>query len=257
MHRMSTGLLLIATTIMAFPAQAALQARDLNNDSIADAYYDTVLNITWLRDANLAKSNTFGLQSTTNSWGYDVFNPGPAVITSGAMLYSVAGSWLHAMNNQQYLGYNDWRLPAINPINPNGIFDFTMSNTGTTDGGTNISAPGTLYAGSTSSEMAYMFYNNLVSYSGGGNSALFDNLNAGYYWSSTEKYTVPSGQMSFNFSSGVQISVQRDLPSFVWAVRNGDSGIAIASVPEPETYGMMMVGLGLMGFIIRRHKQNA
>lgn len=30
----------------------------------------------------------------------------------------------------------------------------------------------------------------------------------------------------------------------------------VAAVPEPETYGMMLVGLGLMGFVIRRRKQN-
>lgn len=31
----------------------------------------------------------------------------------------------------------------------------------------------------------------------------------------------------------------------------------IAAIPEPETYAMMLAGLGLMGFIARRRKQNA
>jgi len=30
----------------------------------------------------------------------------------------------------------------------------------------------------------------------------------------------------------------------------------VTAVPEPETYGMMLVGLGLMGFVARRRKQN-
>lgn len=42
-----------ATLIMATPAQATLQARDLNGDAVTDAFYDTTLNITWLRNANV------------------------------------------------------------------------------------------------------------------------------------------------------------------------------------------------------------
>jgi hypothetical protein len=30
----------------------------------------------------------------------------------------------------------------------------------------------------------------------------------------------------------------------------------IAAVPEPETYAMMMAGLGMMGFIVRRRKKS-
>ncbi len=30
----------------------------------------------------------------------------------------------------------------------------------------------------------------------------------------------------------------------------------VTSVPEPETYGMMLVGLGLMGFVARRRKES-
>ncbi len=39
---------------------------------------------------------------------------------------------------------------------------------------------------------------------------------------------------------------------------NGDNTgsiqVNVAAVPEPETYGMMLVGLGIMGFMIRRRK---
>jgi choice-of-anchor C domain-containing protein len=33
-------------------------------------------------------------------------------------------------------------------------------------------------------------------------------------------------------------------------------GVSVTAVPEPETYAMMLAGLGLMGFIARRRKQN-
>jgi hypothetical protein len=31
--------------------------------------------------------------------------------------------------------------------------------------------------------------------------------------------------------------------------------ISVPAVPEPETYAMMMAGLGLMGFVVRRRKE--
>ena len=36
----------------------------------------------------------------------------------------------------------------------------------------------------------------------------------------------------------------------------GLNNVSIAAVPEPETYAMMMAGLGLVGFMARRRKQN-
>ncbi|MBI1989245.1 MAG: PEP-CTERM sorting domain-containing protein, partial [Betaproteobacteria bacterium] len=36
----------------------------------------------------------------------------------------------------------------------------------------------------------------------------------------------------------------------------GESGgIILAAIPEPETYAMMLAGLGLMGFVARRRRQ--
>lgn len=37
---------------------------------------------------------------------------------------------------------------------------------------------------------------------------------------------------------------------------NGDSAWYVSPVPEPETYAMLLVGLGLVGFSLRRQKQN-
>ena len=41
-----------AAVLFAGTAQAALQDRDLNGDAVVDAFYDTDLDITWLRNAN-------------------------------------------------------------------------------------------------------------------------------------------------------------------------------------------------------------
>ena len=37
---------------------------------------------------------------------------------------------------------------------------------------------------------------------------------------------------------------------------NGGHSPVVSSVPEPETYAMMLVGLGLMGAIVRRRKKS-
>src|SRR5690349_11799993 len=37
--------------------ESELQARDINSDGLVDAYYDTALNLTWLADANFAKTS--------------------------------------------------------------------------------------------------------------------------------------------------------------------------------------------------------
>ena len=46
-----------------------------------------------------------------------------------------------------------------------------------------------------------------------------------------------------------------------WLLQTGQvwpSGIlAVTPVPEPETYGMMLAGLGLLGFLARRRKLSA
>lgn len=69
------------TLLLAAPAQAALQDRDLDGDSVVDAFYDTDLDITWLRNANL----------------------------NGPMQWEQAMAWVDGFS---FAGYSDWRLPT-------------------------------------------------------------------------------------------------------------------------------------------------
>ena len=71
-----------ALMLPAAPAQAALQDRDLDGNGETDAFYDTDLDITWLRNANV------------NGWMDD---------------WATAVAWADGF---VFAGYSDWRLPT-------------------------------------------------------------------------------------------------------------------------------------------------
>jgi hypothetical protein len=58
--------------------------------------HDDVLHVTWLADANYPAAQKFGLP----------------VQSGGAMTYAVARRWVAALNASNYLGRNNWTLPA-------------------------------------------------------------------------------------------------------------------------------------------------
>jgi len=62
------------------------------------AVYDTDFDITWLSDAYLADSETFGV-------------PG----TLGGMHWDTANTWITRLNTSNHLGFSDWRLPTADP----------------------------------------------------------------------------------------------------------------------------------------------
>lgn len=146
--------LLLASTVVSTPAQAALI--DYGNGLIGD----TNLDITWLKNANLAAAETFGVSGIN----VDTFDAeGNQITYAGTMTWNTAVLWVQAMNDSNYLGYNTWRLPSVSPLNPDpnapyGGFNYSRLDDGTHDRGYNISEAGTLYAGSTANELANLFY---------------------------------------------------------------------------------------------------
>jgi uncharacterized protein (TIGR03437 family) len=75
--------------------------------------YDPLTNVTWLANANLAATNTFGLPLCTSPT-----TPSLCVAQDGAMTWSSASEYIANMNAAAYLGQTDWQAPTISASCP-------------------------------------------------------------------------------------------------------------------------------------------
>lgn len=239
--------------LLASSANAALLSR-----LSGQAYYDDVLDITWLADANYAKTSGYS--------GADAY---------GRMSWDNAQTWIGTLNSGTgYLGKKDWRLPTVNAVDGSNPPNKAVSYNGSTDYGYNASAPGSAYAGSTGSEMAHLFYNTLgnkgycdpalstVSCSGPQTdwgltkTGDFINLEPYLYW----LYAPATGNAwSFYVGDGLQ-SYSKKTHGFydgfdAWAVRPGD--IAPVPVPVPAVAWLFGGALTLLGALLGALRRRA
>ena len=183
--------------------------------------YDDVLKVTWLQDANYAKTS-----------GYDA---------DGYMNWADANAWAANLvyhDSVRGVDFDDWRLPTA--LNQDG------------------SGP-CVGDGCASSELGHMFYNSMGAAAGSSilsgantaNLALFKNLQSYAYWSGTAYAPYPAGAawyfLTFN---GLQSLSYQYVEMLAWAVRPGD----VAAVPEPETVALFLAGLAVIGRTVRRRR---
>ena len=190
---------------------------------------DPDLNITWLANANLAATNTFGVGSIGATGATDGFN-----------VYN----WLNAVNAANYLGFNNWRLPSTTDIGGAGCPLLVTFSGGTC--GYNVN-PNT-------SEMAHLFYTELgnsAAFNAAGNpqpgglvnSGPFNNIQTGGSYHSSTVVGNANAEWRFLFRDGSQDSDLRGFNLYTMIVRDGQ----VATVPEPAT--PWIFGAGLLGLL--------
>jgi hypothetical protein len=199
------------------PAQALLIDRG------AGLIYDDVLDVTWLQDANYAR--TLGDSA------------------DGRMTWEEATTWVDSLSfydSERDTNWDDWRLPSTldNLEWGSGYYDLTGEN----------------------SELSYMYYINLgyeANYSGNTSDPSpasdaynpFVNLDYRGIWFGTESAATDSAwQMHYHFGFLGLTSI--DDTSRAWAVRDGD----VATVPEPPEMLLLMTGLTALFFGRRRRR---
>jgi hypothetical protein len=218
-----------------------------------DLVYSSVSDVTWTKDGNLLGTlftsqgfntvvNAIVAASPTISNTPNFISP-TGSYTISASDFSVNGqtTWFGALayvnylNSIKYAGSNQWYLPIV----------------ANEEVGSNTSTNGT----SKGDELVELFYQELngTDFNSIPNTASFDNEQSYIYWSGTESATYPDRpdhDSAWHFLTyiGYQDDDRRkDNLFYAWAVSPGK----VVTVPEPETVVMLLLGLGVVGGVVR------
>jgi hypothetical protein len=219
--------------------------------------YDDVLDLTWLQDANFAFTSGYSQINATGGKDGPVYN----IQSDGKMSWQAALEWAEGL---VFGGFEDWRLPSIEPLNGSTFSYGNNAKDGSADYGYNIT--------STQSELAFMFnvnlgleslytsvdtinsnwvlYNDVIIPDTG----LIQNLKGYGYWSETQDLLNTSHAWMFANLTGNQTETGKNNSYYAWAVRQGDV-VSKPHVSVSEPASITLLGLMFLGLSLRLRKR--
>lgn len=263
-------LIAVSCVLSAFSlnAQAALTSITTSNGT--ELVYSSVSDVTWTKDGNLL--GTWIASSTDNNGNgvADIIDSiiaySPFIINSPS-LYSPTGiyelskydfgtdgtttwfgglAFVNYLNSISYAGVNEWYLPGVYNLNRG----YSTNTNGTFRGDEFVE----LYYQELAGKPEYVYDNFNAYYQPDHgpkeNINTFTNLQYYYYWNGTEYASDPFKAYTFGNHIGYQNLGAKGAPAYVWAMTPGQ----VMAVPEPDSMKLLLLGLGVMGGVVRRNR---
>jgi|GEM_PF-2097177 len=273
-----TKVKIVGIFVMAVLGSMQLSQAALNNIG-GGLVNDTSLNVTWLQDANMVKTLCSANDPLWQSWPeparavannsgrtkVQICTDSAAIpFTGGLLNWYEAENWIAHLNDNNYLGYNDWRQPSTFQADTSCEFIIVLGQ----------------YAGFNcrESELGHLFNTSLVNPNDSGtgisidpakngpvgtncfanafgpapadcfqNTAPFSNAHSYVYWSGSSYAPNTASAWFFSTTTGKQDIIFKDpVNVYVWPVRSGLSAVA-ASQPIPA---LSVWGLGIMALLL-------
>lgn len=195
-----------------------------------------------------SSSGTRALHLTTSDGVFDVsaFNSGwyrDGGVYYGGNTNYIVGSCCG------YAKYNDWFT-----------FDLSLVTGAVTGASLKLATYAVMGGASTFSlfDVSTSISNLTADHSNGGATgvAILEDLGSGVFYGSREYSTFDSGSIQTIALNGNAIAALNGALGNQFAI-GGTLSPGVAPIPEPETYAMMLAGLGLLGLAARRRRQKA
>lgn len=247
-HNLAVGILLCTT---ALNTHAALTS--YTGAGGVGLVYSSVSDITWTQEANLFKTlydadNTLVSQiaevtPTYNDsyYGLQTIDVGDFNANDSSMTWWGALAFVNYLNDINYGGSSQWRLPSVGS-NP----QFGINETGSEQGQLYYNELNRLaYPGTNGSDYGILGDG---SFKSSGSAGPFSNAQTSSYWSGAEYAPYPEIVWIFGTYNGFQGSANKGIQLYAWAVSPGQ-------VPLPSAAWFM--GIGLLGLLGLKRRERA